>query len=82
MNQVFLSAEEQEEDKKTYPEVFNQRWGTYNGTLKLWTARLMEGCLLSVDFATLLAPQLYADRANHRFRISVSVSTRVDDGCK
>ena len=33
MNQVWLTKEEQVEDKKRYPELFNQRWDNYNGFL-------------------------------------------------
>ena len=33
MNQVFLSDEEQGEDKKNYPALFDQRFENYNGFL-------------------------------------------------
>ena len=33
MNQVWLTNEEQVEDKKRYPELFNQRFENYNGFL-------------------------------------------------
>lgn len=33
MRQVALTEEEQEKDKKNYPELFNQRWANFNGFL-------------------------------------------------
>lgn len=41
MRQVFLTAEEQEKDKKNYPELFNQRWVNYNGFLYQFRADMM-----------------------------------------
>ncbi|KAK5063168.1 hypothetical protein LTR84_005244 [Exophiala bonariae] len=41
MRQVFLTAEEQEKDKKNYPELFNQRWVNYNGFLYQFRAEKM-----------------------------------------
>lgn len=41
MNQVWLTEAEQAEDKKTYPEVFQQRWVNYNGFLYQFQPALM-----------------------------------------
>lgn len=41
MNQVFLTKEEQEEDKKRYPELFEQRWQNYNGFLYQYRPEMM-----------------------------------------
>ncbi len=41
MNQVFLTEEEQVEDKKKYPELFEQRWQNYNGFLYQYRPDLM-----------------------------------------
>lgn len=41
MNQVWLTEEEQVEDKKRYPELFEQRWQNYNGFLYQFQPELM-----------------------------------------
>lgn len=33
MRQIFLTPEQQENDKKNYPELFKERWNNYNGFL-------------------------------------------------
>lgn len=41
MNQVWLTKEEQEEDKKRFPELFEQRWVNYNGFLYQFQPEMM-----------------------------------------
>lgn len=42
MNQVWLTEEEQVEDKKQYPELFERRWENYNGFLYQYRPELMK----------------------------------------
>lgn len=41
MNQKFLTKEQQDEDKKRYPELFEQRWKNYNGFLFQFRPEMM-----------------------------------------
>jgi len=41
MNQIFMTKEQQEEDKKRYPELFDQRWQNYNGFLYQFRPEMM-----------------------------------------
>ncbi|EXJ75669.1 uncharacterized protein A1O5_00176 [Cladophialophora psammophila CBS 110553] len=41
MRQVYLTPEQQEKDKKNYPELFNERWNNYNGFLYQYRAEMM-----------------------------------------
>lgn len=41
MNQIFITKEQQDEDKKRYPELFDQRWNNYNGFLYQYRPELM-----------------------------------------
>lgn len=41
MKQVFITPEQQAEDKLKYPELFNQRWDNYNGFLYQYRPEMM-----------------------------------------
>ena len=41
MNQQYMTKEQQDEDKKHYPELFEQRWQNYNGFLYQYRPEMM-----------------------------------------